>query len=172
MCLHKYPQYQENLRCWSEGEHAVAMQQEMLVMKAWSAQIHWTPRLHWAGRVLAHGFYSICQQRRCINGYRGTYSASWQVVQSRKRLSSAAGSKGHDSGQNDVPHSCSGARRRQLDLSIGYRKVLGCREKDENLSVPERSYLHHTLKLSCISIGTFSNVMINQSLRRRVLANE
>ena len=41
------------------------MQQEMLVMKAWSEQIHWTPKLHWVGRLLAHGFYSIGQQRKC-----------------------------------------------------------------------------------------------------------
>ena len=66
VCLHKFPQYQENPRCWSEGEHDVLMQQEMLVMKAWSEQIHWTPRLHWVGRLLAHGFYSIGQQGRCI----------------------------------------------------------------------------------------------------------
>lgn len=46
------------------------MQQEMLVMKAWSPQMHETPRLHWAGRVLAHGFYSIRQQTKCIMGVK------------------------------------------------------------------------------------------------------
>ena len=42
------------------------MQQEILVINPWSEQIHWTPRLHWVGRLLAHGFYTICQQRRCM----------------------------------------------------------------------------------------------------------
>ena len=34
------------LLCWSDGEHALDMQQLMLAAKSLSEHMHWTPRLH------------------------------------------------------------------------------------------------------------------------------